>query len=398
MRLVPKVVAKVRKKGFKLVTSQDDNFMLQAVKKAREGIYTTTPNPRVGCVVVKDSTIIGQGAHISAGAHHAEIIALNQAGEGSKGASVYTTLEPCNISGETGPCTKRIINSGVRRVIIAMKDPNPRVNGSGIKDLKAAGIEVTCGVLEPEAINLNLGFIKRMKYGLPWVRSKIAMSTDGYSALLSGQSKWITGQEARDDGHKWRARSCMVMTGIGTLIKDNPQLNVRSIKTVRQPTKVLIDSNLELDTDCNFFDAKKTLVFTSDNSRYNPSREKQFKEKEIEIIRVKQESNNLNHLDLKAVLTELSSRGCNELHLEAGAKLNDAFMNEKLIDELLIYVAPIFLGNGLPILDSKKGSIMTLHQASKWTFMDTRKFGEDMRIILRRRGFDSLDFLHQDNK
>ena len=257
MRLGLKNNEKLKRKGRELITNQDHEFMRQAVEIAKEGFFSSSPNPRVGCVIVKNSKVIGKGAHITMGKEHAEILALKEAGFDAKGSSVYTTLEPCNTTGKTGPCTLSLINAKVSRVIIAMKDPNPNVNGAGITTLIKAGIKVTHGVLEVEAINLNLGFIKRMKYGLPWVRAKIAMSMDGFIAVLSGDSKWITGQLARNDGHKWRARSCMLMTGIGTLKKDNPQLNVRSIKTTRQPIKVLVDTKLELDINYNFFDSNR---------------------------------------------------------------------------------------------------------------------------------------------
>ena len=369
--------------------------MRQAVEIATKGLSSSSPNPRVGCVIVKDSKVIGKGAHITAGSEHAEILALKEAGDNAEGSTVYTTLEPCNTTGKTGPCTVSLIDAKVSRVIVAMKDPNPDVNGAGISALSSAGIRVTYGVLEVEAINLNLGFIKRMKYGLPWVRAKIAMSMDGFIALLSGDSKWITGELARKDGHKWRARSCMIMTGVGTLKKDNPQLNVRSIKTTRQPTKVLIDKNLELDINYNFFDSNQTIVFTSENSKYDDKKKKQFEEKKIEILKIPHDPKLKNHLDLKLILKELACRGCNELHLEAGAKLNGSFLKENLIDECLIYVAPIFLGNGVPSF-YVTNSVKSLFDASKWVFSGVVKFGGDLRIILRPCGFDPLLFLHKD--
>jgi diaminohydroxyphosphoribosylaminopyrimidine deaminase/5-amino-6-(5-phosphoribosylamino)uracil reductase len=345
-------------------------------------------------VVVKDTKVVGKGVHIFAGNEHAEILALKQAGIAAKGSSVYTTLEPCNTEGRTGPCTQALISAGVSRVIVAMKDPNPNVNGAGISALTQAGIHVDYGVLEVEAIDLNLGFVKRMKYGLPWVRAKVAMSMDGYTALLSGSSKWITGQSARDDGHMWRARACMVMTGIGTLKKDNPQLTVRSIQTNRQPVKVLIDSKLEFDVNCNFFNSDKTIVFTSTKSKHDAEQEKQFKNKNIEIIKLPPDSKYMNHLNLELVLKELAIRQCNELHLEAGAKLSGAFMQENLIDECLIYVAPIFLGKGLPVFNSQN-SIKTLLDASKWSFHEVDKLDGDLRIVLRPMGFDLTGFLNQ---
>lgn len=384
------------RKGLELITNQDREFMRQAVEIASEGVFSSSPNPRVGCVIVKDSKIIGRGAHISAGKEHAEILALKEAGIGAEGSTVYTTLEPCNTTGKTGPCTVSLINAKVSKVIVAMKDPNPDVNGAGINALIKAGIAVTNGVLEVEAINLNLGFIKRMKYGLPWVRAKIATSMDGFIALLSGDSKWITGQSARKDGHKWRARSCMIMTGIGTLKKDNPRLNVRYIKTTRQPIRVLIDTNLELDVNYNFFDSNQTIVFTSENSKYDDNKKKQFQDKNIEIIKISHNPKFGDHLDLKKVLRELANKGCNELHLEAGGKLSGSFMQQNLIDECLIYVAPIFLGSGVPSFQVTH-SVKSLLDVSKWAFNEIVKFDSDLRVILRPSGFDPLRFSHKDS-
>ncbi|MFL2656007.1 MAG: bifunctional diaminohydroxyphosphoribosylaminopyrimidine deaminase/5-amino-6-(5-phosphoribosylamino)uracil reductase RibD [Burkholderiaceae bacterium] len=395
MKLVQKRDEKPKRKGLDLFKNLDHEFMGLAIKLARKGIFSTSPNPRVGCVIVKNLKVIGTGFHIFAGKEHAEILALKEAGPAAMGSSVYISLEPCHITGKTGPCTQSLIDAGVSRVIIAMKDPNPNVNGKGIQTLVNAGIKVTYGVLEVEAINLNLGFIKRMKHGLPWVRAKMAMSIDGYTALLSGDSKWITGQSARDDGHIWRARSCMVMTGIGTLKKDNPYLNVRSIKTSRQPTKVLIDSKLEFDINSNFFDSKQTIVFTSKNTKYDTQQKKQFEDKNIEIIHPPHFSNCTHHLDLMSILRELANRGCNELHLEAGSKLSGAFLEKNLIDECVVYLAPIFLRKGLPMFDSKD-SIKSLLDASKWKFNEIDQLGQDLRIVLRPSNFDPYNFFYKE--
>ena len=376
----------------------DENFMREAMILANKGLFSTSPNPRVGCVVVKNSKIVGKGFHLIAGGDHAEILAIKDAGSAVKGSSLYITLEPCNSIGRTGPCVDELIKSGVRRVIVAMRDPNPKVNGTGIKSLEEAGIEVTCGVLESEAIELNLGFIKRMRYGLPWVRVKSAISMDGFTAIPTGESKWITNQPARDDGHKWRARACMVMTGIGTLKKDNPQLNVRSIKTLRQPTKILIDTNLESDFKSSFFTSGNIIIFCSEHpTKLDCRKETLSKEKNIEIIKVKEDLYRDGRINLKSSLVELASRECNELHLEAGPSLTGSFMKENLIDEWLIYVAPTFLERGLTIFESNT-QFTSLSESSKWSFKDVSKIGEDLRIILRPKKFNSNVFFNQEIK
>ena len=370
--------------------SRDAEFMEEAINLAKKGLFSTSPNPRVGCVIVKNSKIIGKGYHSLAGGDHAEIVALRDAGSGVEGSSLYTTLEPCNSTGKTGPCTKKLIDARIKRVVVAMIDPNPRVNGAGITELKNAGIEVVLGVLEIQAINLNLGFIKRMKYGLPWVRAKMAISVDGKTALSSGNSKWITGSQAREDNHKWRARSCMVLTGIGTLSKDNPKLNVRSVETSRQPTKVLVDPNFQSNLSLDFFSSGKIIIFVLHDSNVDKTKEKNIK-KNIDIVKIGKHPIHFGKVNLRLLLSELAKKECNELHLEAGASLSGSFMFDNLVDEWLIYSAPLFLENGLPTLKSEN-DYTNMGDISKWKFEEVTKLGEDLRMILRPKEFCASNF------
>ncbi|MHB8167892.1 MAG: bifunctional diaminohydroxyphosphoribosylaminopyrimidine deaminase/5-amino-6-(5-phosphoribosylamino)uracil reductase RibD, partial [Sulfuricella sp.] len=222
----------------------DHEYMAQALRLAEKGLYTTTPNPRVGCVIVRDGKVVGSGWHQRAGEPHAEIHALTQAGELARGATVYVTLEPCSHHGRTPPCAEALIQAGVGRVVVAMVDPNPQVAGEGLTQLQQAGIRTDIGLLEEEAHQLNLGFVSRMTCGRPWLRLKIAASLDGKTALNNGVSQWITGADARRDAHRLRARSCAVLTGIGTVLADDPMLNVREVETPRQPLRVVVDSGL----------------------------------------------------------------------------------------------------------------------------------------------------------
>jgi diaminohydroxyphosphoribosylaminopyrimidine deaminase/5-amino-6-(5-phosphoribosylamino)uracil reductase len=229
-----------------MLTAQDSVWMAQALRLAERGLYTTSPNPRVGCVLVREGGVVGEGWHERAGEPHAEVLALRAAGEAARGATAYVTLEPCSHDGRTPPCADALITAGIKRVVAAVQDPNPQVAGQGIAKLRAAGIEVECGLMEAAARELNIGFFARMTRGTPWLRSKIAASLDGRTALANGASQWITGEDARRDVQHWRARSCAVLTGIGTVLADDAQLNVRDIQTSRQPLRVVVDSQLRL--------------------------------------------------------------------------------------------------------------------------------------------------------
>ena len=324
--------------------------MAHALRLAERGLYTTTPNPRVGCVIVRDDAIVGEGWHERAGKPHAEVHALNNAGERARGATAYVTLEPCNHAGRTPPCSNALIQSGVARVVAATIDPNPLVAGAGLRALSDAGLETAIGLLENEARELNIGFNSRMTRGRPWMRMKIAASLDGKTALNNGMSQWITGEEARRDGHVWRARSCGILTGIGTVKDDDPRLTVRAVTTTRQPRKILIDSRLEVPPDAKLFDGAEVLIFcaSADSEKVT-----QLADRNAKVIQLPDDQ---GKVDLGAMAQELGKREFNEVLIEAGTKLNGSLMRANLVDELVVYLAPHLLGDnargmfGLPEL------------------------------------------------
>ena len=351
--------------------------MSHALRLAKRGLYTTTPNPRVGCVIVRDGAIVGEGWHERAGEPHAEVHALNAAGECARGATAYVTLEPCNHIGRTPPCTTALIQSGITRVVAAMVDPNPLVPGAGLRALSGAGLETSVGLLESAARELNIGFVTRMSRGRPWMRMKIAASLDGKTALNNGASQWITGENARRDGHGWRAQCCGILTGIGTVKDDDPQLTVREIETTRQPKKILIDSRLEVPLDAKIFDGAEVLIFCA---CAEPSRLASLADKNATVIQLPDDQ---GKVDLAAMAQELGIRGYNEILIEAGAKLNGSLLRANLVDELLIYLAPHLLGDnargmfGLP-------ELTTLSERRELAIKEVRQIGGDIRIIARR--------------
>jgi len=314
--------------------ADDFCFMSRAIELAKRGLYTTHPNPRVGCVLVKDNKIIAEGWHEKAGEAHAEIHALKNAGANAKGATAYVTLEPCCHQGRTPACSEALIQAGVIKVIAAMQDPHDKVAGQGIEQLQQAGIETAVGLLETEAQKLNPGFIKRMQTGRPYVCCKMAMSLDGRTAMASGESEWITGDAARADVQHWRAQADCIMTGIGTVMHDNPRMNVRLPQTEKQPLRVVVDSNLRMTADRKILvQAGETLLFTcATNADLNNA--------EVVTVASKQD-----RVDLEAVLVELGKREINEVHLECGATLAGAMLQAELIDELVIYMAPVLMGD-----------------------------------------------------
>lgn len=276
--------------------------MARALALAARGLFTTTPNPRVGCVLVREGSVVGEGWHERAGEAHAEVHALRRAGALAHGATAYVSLEPCNHQGRTAPCVDALLAAGVRRVVAAMEDPNPQVAGSGLARLRAAGVEVQCGLLTDEARELNVGFVARMQRGRPWLRLKTAASLDGRTALANGTSQWITGPAARRDAHRWRARSCAVMTGIGTLLHDDSRLTVREIPTARQPLRILVDRNLELPLDARILEGGGVLVFTA---REQPQKARQLAERGAEVMVL---GDACGKVDLPAMLRELGRR------------------------------------------------------------------------------------------
>ena len=349
--------------------------MTRALELAEKGLYTATPNPRVGCVIVRDNMIVGEGWHRRAGEPHAEIVALAQAAGQARGATAYVTLEPCSHFGRTPPCVDSLIDAKIARVVAAMEDPNPRVNGKGLERLRAAGVDVRCGLLQQESVALNVGFMSRMSRGVPWVRIKIAASLDGRTALANGQSRWITSEAARADGHAWRARACAILTGIGTVRDDDPQLSVRHVDTPRQPLKVLVDSRLEVDLEARLLKGGPALVVTALG---NPDKEKELADRGCEVLRL---ANPNGKVDLPRLMRELAKRGINEVHVEAGHKLNGSLVREGCADELLVYLAPSILGEGLGMFDI--GPLTQLDQRMKLSFGEVIRVGDDLRVSAR---------------
>lgn len=353
----------------------DRDLMGRALALAAQGLYTTTPNPRVGCVIVKDGCIVGEGWHEKAGGPHAEVAALAQAGEAARGATAYVSLEPCNHVGRTLPCSDALVTAGVARVVAAMRDPNPEARGGGER-LAAAGIAFEHGLLEEAARELNIGFVSRLTRDRPWVRMKIAASLDGRTALANGQSQWITGAEARRDGHAWRARACAVLTGIGTVKQDNPRLDVREVATTRQPLRVVIDSRLETPANARILDGGKVLIFCAGD---DPVRREALEARGAEICVL---ANPSGKVDLPAMLAELARRGTNEVHVEGGVKLNGSLVREGCVDELIVYLAPSLLG------DSAQGMVglaamSALDERVALKIRGVDRIGGDIRIIAR---------------
>ena len=359
-------------------SATDQHFMAHALRLAEHGLYTTTPNPRVGCVVVRDGRIVGEGWHRQAGQSHAEALALAQAGEAARGATAYVTLEPCAHFGRTPPCALALIRAGVSRVVIALGDPNPQVAGRGIELLHGAGITTTVGVLADAARELNCGFISRMERGRPWVRLKSAASLDGRTALRNGISQWITGAEARLDGHRWRARASAILTGIGTVRADNPQRNVREIDTPRQPLRILVDAALEVDPAARLLSSAPCLIATAsaDHAKAAP-----LLAAGHELLHL---PNAAGKVDLSALLNELGARGINEVHVEAGTGLNGSLLLEGCVDELLLYLAPMLIGEIAQGV-ARLPEFTTLDQALRLRLHDVCRVGDDLRVIARLR-------------
>lgn len=353
--------------------SSDSRWMAHALHLAERGLLTTTPNPRVGCVLVKDGKSVGEGWHERAGEPHAEPHALRMADAKAEGATAYVTLEPCSHHGRTPPCVDALIAAGVSRVVVAMQDPNPLVSGQGLAKLRAAGVEVECGLMEAEARTLNIGFVKRMTSGMPWVRSKIAASLDGRTALANGESQWITGEAARRDVHAWRARSCAVMTGIDTVLKDDAQLSVRHYPTTRQPLRVVLDSHLRISYSAKVFQGGQVLIVTA-----TPDANKiALIEQAGAMVAVLADEN--GRVDLQATLRHLASIGCNEVLVEAGSTLNGALLQAGLVDELVIYFAPQLLGDFARGM-AQLGELNNLDQHVKLEWQDVRHVGKDLRV------------------
>lgn len=358
-------------------TVEDHAYMARALQLAARGLYSTSPNPRVGCVIVKDGKIIGEGWHQKAGEPHAEIHALMEAGPAAQGATVYVTLEPCSHHGRTPPCADALIGAGVAKVVAAAQDPNPNVSGNGIARIKAAGIETLSGLLAVQTRELNAGFFKRMVYGHPYVRIKTASSLDGRTALSSGESKWVTGEAARADVHKLRARSCAILTGVQTVLADNPQMNVRGIDTPRQPIKVIVDSTLRTPPDALILQGAKTIIACA-----TPDAKKSaaLEAAGAEILCLPGDD---SKVDLKSLLSRLSQKGINEVMTEAGPRLNGALVSAGLVDEWVQYLAPCVLGEAARPLFSM-AEPTSMQERLNWKLYDQRILGSDLRLIWRK--------------
>ena len=367
-----------------MAQADDFRYMAKALRLAERGLFTVDPNPRVGCVLVKDNKIVGQGWHQHAGEAHAEIVALNEAGAAAQGATAYVTLEPCCHLGRTPPCSDALIKAGVIRVVVAMEDPNPQVAGKGASQLREAGIDIDVGVMTEQAEGLNPGFVQRMRHGRPFVRSKMAMSLDGRTALASGESQWITGESARLDVHHLRARSSAIVTGINTVLADDPSMNARlENEEVLQPARVVLDSQLKIPVDARMLSlpGRTVVCTTADAVQKNEEKISKLKAAGAELVQLKKENEKIS---LSALLMFLNAENFNEVLLEAGAGLNGAFMQGGLIDELVIYMAPLLMG------DTARG-LVELPEISKMSdvshpkIIDVRAVGKDWRIVLKPR-------------
>jgi diaminohydroxyphosphoribosylaminopyrimidine deaminase / 5-amino-6-(5-phosphoribosylamino)uracil reductase len=361
-----------------MFSTSDEQWMRRALDLATLAMNHATPNPRVGCVIVRDGQMLSEGFTQRPGEPHAEAHAIKQARSRQvdlTGATAYVTLEPCNHFGRTPPCTEALIDAGIKRVVAAMQDPNPIVSGRGLARLREAGIEVRAGLLEHEAHELNIGFVKRMTTGKPWVRAKVAASLDGRTGLSNGESQWITGEAARLDGHQWRARACAIATGSGTVRHDNPRLTVRGVETplpLRQPLRVVFDHIGEIDPNAKVLQGG-ALVICADRipSGLNS---------EVETICL---PDGHGKIDLPRAIEEIGKRGVNELHVEAGARLMGPMIQAGLIDELLVYLAPKLLGRDAREMFSLPEP-MKLADAMQFEYQDVRMIGDDVRMILRK--------------
>ncbi len=364
----------------------------QALRLAENTAYVPSPNPRVGCIIVIDDVVLGEGTTQAAGHDHAEVQAVkaalnNLTSNGTlAGATAYVTLEPCSHHGRTPPCADLLIQHKFARVVVAVRDPNPRVDGGGIARLRAAGIQVDVlditaqneeGELARAARELNIGFFSRMQRGRPWVRLKVAASLDGITALASGESQWITGEAARTDGHHYRARSCAVLTGVGTLKADDPQLNVRLVQTPRQPRKILVDSLLDAPLSAKIFQQSAVWIFCG---AADAQKAKAFQAAGHEVIALPDAN---GKVDLAAMMLELGKREINELHVEAGYKLNGSLLKAGVVDELLLYLAPKLLGQGMGV--AQLGPLAGLAEAETMQIHTADKVGDDLRIICRTK-------------
>ena len=360
-------------------TSDDSRYMARALQLARKGTFTTDPNPRVGCVVVKNETIVGEGWHERAGEPHAEIRALQAATKQTRDATVYLSMEPCCHHGRTPPCAPALIQAGVRRVVTAMMDPNPKVGGKGHALLREAGIEVVSGLLQTQAEAINPGFVSRMTRQRPYVRVKLAASLDGRTAMADGESKWITDEDARKDVQRWRARSSAVMTGIGTVLADDPSLAVRAFDIGRQPLRVVVDSQLRMPTSARMLQqVGGTLIVTAADAA---KKVEALQRAGAEILHLPASGG----VDLRALLQQLAAREVNECLVEAGPILCGSLMQAELIDEIVVYFAPHLMGSDSRPLFHLPG-LKAMEDRVGLDIIDVRAVGTDWRIIAKISG------------
>lgn len=365
------------------LAANDARHMARALELARKGVYSTHPNPRVGCVVVRDGETVGEGWHVQAGGPHAEVYALRQAGDRARGATAYVTLEPCSHHGRTPPCAEALVEAGVARVVVAMQDPNPQVAGQGLERLRQAGIAVTCPLLATEARALNLGFLKRMEHGQPYIRVKLAMSLDGRTAMASGESQWITGPAARSAVQRLRAQSSAVLTGADSVIADGARMTVRAaelgldaetteLATRRTPLRILIDGRLRVPLDAPFFQAGPALVVTCADAAAHP----QYAQGGHELLSLRGDD---GQVDLPKLSIELARRGINEVLVEAGASLAGAFAKQGLVDEYQLFIAAKFMGStARPLLD---WPLERMSEAAPLQIIEMTAVGDDWRVI-----------------
>lgn len=350
----------------------DRHCMREALALAEKGLWTTDPNPRVGCVIAVDQTIVGRGWHRAAGEPHAEVVALQEAGENARGATAYVTLEPCGHVGRTPPCSQALIAAGIERVVAAIKDPNPAVSGRGFAQLKDAGVLVETGLMAQQARNLNPGFISRHERGRPWLRVKMAASLDGLTAAADGRSQWITGPEARADGHLWRARSSAILTGIGTVLTDDPRLDARADRVERQPVRVVADSKARLPRHARVLQTGEPIWVASTTA--GPWTDAAVRWQQLPASAD-------GRVDLRALVEWMAELEFNEVHVEAGPVLAGALVAAGLVDELLIYQAPVVMGTGRPMLNlpGMENFDDRLHLA----LVEQRPVGSDLRLLFR---------------
>lgn len=365
----------------------DSPHMMRAIDLATQALHITSPNPRVGCVIVAPSGIvIGEGHTQKAGGPHAEIMALrhaNSLGYSTEGATAYVTLEPCSHHGRTGPCCDALSTAGIKKVVASIADPNPLVSGNGFNRLRANGIEVEIGSCADQSRALNIGFFSRMIRKTPWVRTKMAASLDGKTALTNGISQWISSEESRNDVQHWRARSCAVLTGMGTLRQDDPLLNVRIPNTQRQPHLVVIDSRLETSLGAQLWNVDREVFIYA--AVENPDRQRALEQRGAQVIYLPDVN---NKVDLKAVLCDLALREINEVHVEAGHVLNGSLLQQNLIDEFVLYLSPMLLGKGRGMFDME--AISTLGEAIQLEFLAMDRIGPDLRIVSKAVARDNF--------